>query len=249
MSRAFLAILLAAALSSASAQGSERVRFTGDALAKEERQYLLRVIPRSFSGSLLVRKADIDGDGRADLVLFSPGNRQAHVFLHHPERGDPPYEVHSGGLRVPMKRIAASEEPAFVPGLVAAQKDILIRTGAGCGVLRLAPRSIDSFVGLEAERFDCAWSNREYLVRRTECRAGGGQWRPAGSIGYVSCELPTADAGKACSDSSECQNECIYAGPLPPPASGVTGACSASTAKRACAPMVTKGEVLSWCIE
>jgi hypothetical protein len=237
---AVLLIVLLAGSSCALAQKADRVRFAGDPLAEEEKRILARAVPASFAGTLFVRKGDLDGDGQTDLVVFAP-DYQVTVFLHFLERGKPP-ERRAGGLRL-RRPVVPTDEPVLIPGRLPGHNDILIRTRSGCGVVGLHG------AGLESERLDCAWSNREYLVRRAECQVSGGDWKPGGRLGYAGCQRATADAGKACVDSGECESECVYAGPLPPPTFGVKGACSATTAKRVCAPVVSKGEVLSWCIE
>ena len=235
-----MAIAFATFFSDAFAQRSDRVRFAGDSLSEEERRVLVRAVPASFAGTLFVRKGDLDGDGQTDLVVFAP-DYQVTVFLHFLERGKSP-ERHAGGLRL-RRPVVATDEPVLIPGRLPSHNDIMIRTRSGCGVLSLRGSA------LESERVDCAWGNREYLVRRAECQVTGGEWKAGGRLGYAGCARATADAGKACVDGSECESECVYGGQLPPPASGVKGACSATTAKRVCAPVVTKGEVLAWCLE
>ena len=43
----------------------------------------------------------------------------------------------------------------------------------------------------------------------SECSERGGKWRNACPGKPTRCFIPYADAGKTCSDSSECQGECI----------------------------------------
>ena len=47
------------------------------------------------------------------------------------------------------------------------------------------------------------------LVPRLYCEARGGHWRPYGPSGRPECSPPTADGGKICSSSSECEGSCI----------------------------------------
>ncbi len=42
-----------------------------------------------------------------------------------------------------------------------------------------------------------------------DCIEAGGRWGNIGLATYESCNLPTSDGGKICSDRSECESECI----------------------------------------
>jgi len=44
------------------------------------------------------------------------------------------------------------------------------------------------------------------------CAAQGGQWNRFGLAGTWDCNLPTADAGKACAGSDQCQSDCVAPG-------------------------------------
>ena len=44
---------------------------------------------------------------------------------------------------------------------------------------------------------------------KESCESLGGRWEKIGLSQEESCNLPTSDAGKICSDSSECQGSCI----------------------------------------
>jgi len=52
-------------------------------------------------------------------------------------------------------------------------------------------------------------SNFSYPIDNESCIAQGGIWGPIGLSPEPSCMLPTTDAGKVCSDSSECQAACV----------------------------------------
>lgn len=41
-----------------------------------------------------------------------------------------------------------------------------------------------------------------------ECAAAGGEWGPVGLMRTEACTLKSPDAGKVCSDSSECAGSC-----------------------------------------
>jgi hypothetical protein len=44
---------------------------------------------------------------------------------------------------------------------------------------------------------------------QASCQALGGRWGAIGIFPAKVCNLPTKDAGKVCSDSSECDGDCI----------------------------------------
>ncbi|QNH10732.1 hypothetical protein [Xanthomonas sp. SI] len=47
------------------------------------------------------------------------------------------------------------------------------------------------------------------------CTAQGGSLRPLGRRGLLKCVIPFADAGKACSDKSQCHGDCLAVAPVP----------------------------------
>ncbi|MBO9717066.1 MAG: hypothetical protein J7507_09710 [Pseudoxanthomonas sp.] len=47
------------------------------------------------------------------------------------------------------------------------------------------------------------------VVDRAECAARGGTVRSVGMFATPACVIPYPDAGKACSDASECQGVCM----------------------------------------
>ncbi len=56
------------------------------------------------------------------------------------------------------------------------------------------------------------------------CSKRGGTWRRAGIMRLEVCDLPTADAGKACRGDADCESVCI-APEGAPPSGPVTGQC------------------------
>ena len=42
-----------------------------------------------------------------------------------------------------------------------------------------------------------------------ECTARGGRWGRFGLREIDQCDMPSSDAGKCCTDSSECQSSCV----------------------------------------
>ena len=75
-----------------------------------------------------------------------------------------------------------------------------------------------------------------------ECKAHGGSWGVLG-LQSMGCNVKTADSGKVCSDSNDCQGEC-----LAPAGSGngdkAKGTCSAYTANFGRVSRVEHGTVV-----
>lgn len=45
-------------------------------------------------------------------------------------------------------------------------------------------------------------------MTEAECKVAGGGWGPVGLMGTPACTIKSPDAGKVCSDSSECAGDC-----------------------------------------
>ena len=60
-----------------------------------------------------------------------------------------------------------------------------------------------------------------------ECEKAGGAWSRLGLLGTERCVMPTADKGKECGDSSECESFCV-APDGAKPGSAVKGVCHGS---------------------
>ncbi len=63
---------------------------------------------------------------------------------------------------------------------------------------------------------------------QASCEARGGQWGRFGLMEKDQCNLPTADAGKKCSDHSECESDCITEDSVPA-GTKATGKCFGRT--------------------
>jgi hypothetical protein len=50
---------------------------------------------------------------------------------------------------------------------------------------------------------------------RAECEAAGGKWGRFGLRQQELCDLPTADAGKTCTDAKDCASACIAPDAVP----------------------------------
>lgn len=81
--------------------------------------------------------------------------------------------------------------------------------------------------------------------RDRDCLARGGQPGKAGITADWVCVTPRPDAGKACTGSSECDGDCIYAPkpgePRPQPGDPVAGICQATSNDYGCRDQVEEG--------
>ena len=75
----------------------------------------------------------------------------------------------------------------------------------------------------------------------TDCLEMGGTWGPQGRAQTDMCDLPTTDAGQACSDSSQCQGMCL--------ASASVGTCSPRTINFGCFDIMMDGVQMGICID
>jgi hypothetical protein len=76
------------------------------------------------------------------------------------------------------------------------------------------------------------------------CRKRGGDWIPQGMLGTYNCVLKAPDAGKYCSDGSQCQSErCIYSEGLRLPGKQWMGTCAVNNSHFGCYQLVQNGNV------
>jgi putative hemolysin len=73
------------------------------------------------------------------------------------------------------------------------------------------------------------------------CSAKGGAIQPVGKAQIPTCVTPYADAGKACTDKSQCQGACVLEGNLEPQGP-VTGACQKTDRQFGCYAKVVNGK-------
>lgn len=83
------------------------------------------------------------------------------------------------------------------------------------------------------------------LTTETGCLAAGGTWGAAGLFGTLSCNVPTKDAGKVCTDNSQCEAGCVYIGLEKAEADNVgqQGTCKAYTSPFGCWSYITNGVI------
>lgn len=64
---------------------------------------------------------------------------------------------------------------------------------------------------LEREQEDYVEFDKPSPVARSEaeCAARGGKWGPAGLLVDPICDIRPSDAGKACTDSQQCESKCV----------------------------------------
>jgi hypothetical protein len=75
------------------------------------------------------------------------------------------------------------------------------------------------------------------------CVAGGGEMGRAGRAGNVFCIKPYPDAGKPCTDGSQCLGGCFYKGPQVSTGTSVAGVCKENNFHFGCMTPVIKGMV------
>jgi hypothetical protein len=73
------------------------------------------------------------------------------------------------------------------------------------------------------------------------CAAKGGAIQPVGKAQIPTCVVPYADAGKACTDKSQCEGACVLEGNLEPQGP-VTGACQKTNRQFGCYAKVVNGK-------
>ena len=75
------------------------------------------------------------------------------------------------------------------------------------------------------------------------CDKQGGKWKKVGRQQAYACVLPANDAGKACSDSSECEVTCVTGKNQVEAGQKVSGVCLETTDLFGCRAYVSKGIV------
>ena len=78
-------------------------------------------------------------------------------------------------------------------------------------------------------------------TERAKCEAAGGSVYPSGLLGWENCIQPYADAGKTCSDSSDCTGGCRYTGSGASIGETVTGTCQINDSPFGCFQSVDNG--------
>ena len=74
------------------------------------------------------------------------------------------------------------------------------------------------------------------------CKKQGGKWSRDGTLFFFGCLRPAKDAGKVCTDSSQCEFHCNASKELKPtPGDQVLGQCQATNSYKGCNIEVVNG--------
>lgn len=74
-----------------------------------------------------------------------------------------------------------------------------------------------------------------------QCSAKGGTMQPVGRAQIPTCVIPYADAGKACTDKSQCEGACIAEGNLESQGA-VAGQCQKTNRQFGCYAKIVNGK-------
>lgn len=86
------------------------------------------------------------------------------------------------------------------------------------------------------------------LTHETDCLREGGQWTQLGRAAVKQCLRQTTDAGKACTDSEQCQGQCMAPeGSVDGTQAG--GSCSVDTNPFGCQQRVRAGMASTICVD
>ena len=86
------------------------------------------------------------------------------------------------------------------------------------------------------------------VTHEADCMRVGGEWTQLGRAPVKQCLRQTTDAGKACSDSQQCEGQCIAPeGTTEGAETG--GACSVDTNPFGCQQRVRDGVAMTICID
>ena len=74
------------------------------------------------------------------------------------------------------------------------------------------------------------------------CKTKGGKWQKVGLGQFYACVIAMPDAGKSCTDSSQCEGRCLTGAGMPDEGNKqVTGACQATNQPFGCFSEVENG--------
>jgi hypothetical protein len=85
-------------------------------------------------------------------------------------------------------------------------------------------------------------SERDASSREADCDAKGGIWMRVGKLQRFGCVIPSKDAKKPCSDSSQCQFRCIYQGRPDFEGDRAVGFCSVNSSIFGCYGLIAAGK-------
>jgi hypothetical protein len=80
------------------------------------------------------------------------------------------------------------------------------------------------------------------IETQTACSSYGGEWRPVCRMQKPACVISFKDAGKSCSDSSECSGRCTIQPGSIAPGKETRGSCTANSDPCGCFQLVVNGK-------
>lgn len=86
------------------------------------------------------------------------------------------------------------------------------------------------------------------VASESDCLQRGGQWMQLGRAQVKQCLLRTNDAGKACSDSAQCEGLCL-APEGSQDGAAVGGTCAVDTNKFGCQQRLRDGVAVTMCVD
>lgn len=107
-----------------------------------------------------------------------------------------------------------------------------------------APRSPSEEGAAPPKTIDDLRAESLAAIDKEGCAAKGGEVRQEGMLGTYRCTVPYADAGKTCTDKSDCEGKCL----LPPESEAATGeaatgACQANDSPFGCYAEIVDGKI------
>ena len=212
--------------------------FAGDPLTPKERAVITeRLGTPTSSLTVVVRKADVDGDSQVDIVALVSGQLLT-VLL----RRGASFQEHSTRFRAVT--VAMESQLDVVSGLNG-RKEILAKVGDACFIAYMSEELMRaSGTPLEYEHFECkdSQAHARFSAARSQCLGEGGTWGPQGMLRHGLCVRQMADAGKSCASAAECLGKCVYTGPPVPLGAPVEGKCTRSDVGFGCLNLVRDGK-------
>jgi putative hemolysin len=90
-----------------------------------------------------------------------------------------------------------------------------------------------------------SFSREMSLADRSACTSAGGRIERRGRIGAELCVRPFADAGKQCTDSSQCEGKCIGSSEQASSTMPVSGQCQADDRLFGCHSEISQGKAVN----
>jgi len=95
--------------------------------------------------------------------------------------------------------------------------------------------------GLYAAHTEHCFFAKAYAEQQLRCKVQGGKWQRFGLGGFEGCLISAKDAGKPCSDNTECEYSCIYRGTPRPNDGRAIGSCAVDNNFFGCYATVVNG--------